>query len=692
MFGQSVTFTATVSPQIAGTPTGVVTFQDSGTSIGTGSLSAGNPDMATFTASSPVINGVGTHTITAVYAGDTNFSDSTSANFPQTVNQASTTTTVTNAVNPSVFGQSVTFTATVAAFGLGAGTPGGTVHFMDSVGDDLGTATLSGGKATASLASTTVLGSHIITATYSGDNNFLTSTSANFTQTVNQASTTTTVTNAVNPSVFGQGVTFTATVTAGSGTFDNGGTVTFSDGSTSLGTAGLSGGQATFTALSSVITTVATHTITASYSGDTNFTTSSGSVLQTVNPASTTTTVTASPNASMFGQSVTFTATVSAAGAGIGTPTGVVTFKDGGSAIGTGSLSGSTPDTATFTTSTLAVSSSHAITAVYHGDNNFTTSTSATTVTQTVNQASTTTTISSSSSNPSVFGQSVTFTATVAAAGPGAGTPTGLVTFEDAGTAIGTGSLSGGTTDAATFTTSTLAVSPTHAITAVYNGDSNFITSASTNTVPQTVNQASTSTTISSSSNPSVFGQSVMFTATVAAVGPGLGTPGGTVHFMDSVGGDLGTATLSGGKATASLASTTVLGSHIITATYSGNGNFLTSTSANFTQTVNQASTTTMVTNAVNASVYGQGVTFTATVTAGSGTFDNGGTVTFSDGSRRRWVRPASAAVMPPARRRRCTARWPRTRSRPATAATQTSRPAAAAWCRQSTRRARRRR
>ena len=77
--------------------------------------------------------------------------------------------------------------------------------------------------------------------------------------------------------MFGQPVTFTATVTAGSVTFDNGGTVTFSDGSTSLGTVALSSGQAFFTAPSPVINTVGLHTITASYSGDTNFATSSGS-------------------------------------------------------------------------------------------------------------------------------------------------------------------------------------------------------------------------------------------------------------------------------------------------------------------------------------------------------------------------------------------------------------------------------
>ena len=98
----------------------------------------------------------------------------------------------------------------------------------------------------------------------------------------------------------------------------------------------------------------------------------------------------------------------------------------------------------------------------------------------TVNQASTSTTVASSS-NPSVFGQSVTFTATVSS---GAGTPTGTVTFLDGGSPIGTGTLSGGV---ATFTTSALAVG-SHVITTSYGGDANFTGSTgSLNTNPQVV-------------------------------------------------------------------------------------------------------------------------------------------------------------------------------------------------------------
>jgi hypothetical protein len=100
--------------------------------------------------------------------------------------------------------------------------------------------------------------------------------------------------------------------------------VTFKDGATILGAAGLSAGQATFTTASLA---VASHSITATYGGDIFFKISDSTaspLTHVVNPASTTTTVASSVNPSVFGQSVTFTATVNAAAPGAGTPTGTV--------------------------------------------------------------------------------------------------------------------------------------------------------------------------------------------------------------------------------------------------------------------------------------------------------------------------------------------------------------------------------
>src|SRR5262249_618158 len=149
------------------------------------------------------------------------------------------------------------------------------------------------------------------------------------------------------------------------------------------------------------------------------------------------------------------------------------------------------------------------------------------------------TTALASSVNPSVFGQSVTFTATVTSGSPG--TPTGSVTFKDSGTTLGTGALNGSAM--ATFSTSTL-TGGTHSITGVYGGDPTLAPNPST-PLTQTVTQAATSTAVTSSANPSVFGQSVTFTANVVAVAPGAGTATGSVTFKDGAA-TLGTGVLNG--------------------------------------------------------------------------------------------------------------------------------------------------
>src|SRR5439155_552485 len=287
--------------------------------------------------------------------------------------------------------------------------------------------------------------------------------------------------------------------------------------------------------------------------------------------------VTSSANPSVFGQSVTFTATVAAVAPGAGTPSGTVTFTIDGTPQTPVALSSGT---ATLSTSSLSVGT-HTVTAAYNGDSNFNTSNStASPLTQTVNKANSTSGVSSSV-NPSVFGQAVTFTATVTATAPGTGTPTGTVTFKDGATPIGTNTLSSGQ---ATFTTSSLSVAG-HTISVVYNGDGSFNTSTSPN-LTQTVNNANTTTAVTSSANPSCFGQAITFTATVSAVAPGSGTPTGTVQFRID-GNNFGTVTLSGGSATSAATATLSAGNHIITAIYTPGSSFNTSTSPNFTQTVN---------------------------------------------------------------------------------------------------------
>src|SRR5262249_37307258 len=150
------------------------------------------------------------------------------------------------------------------------------------------------------------------------------------------------------------------------------------------------------------------------------------------------------------------------------------------------------------------------------------------TLTQTVTPAATTATVTSSP-NPAVFGQAVTFTATVNVVAPGAATPTGTVTLRDGTTALLTATLSA--TGTVMFSVSGLAVG-NRSMNAVYSGDTNFAGSTSA-TLTQAVNQGATTTAVASSLNPSTFGQTVIFTATVTPVAPAAGTPTGTVTFFD---------------------------------------------------------------------------------------------------------------------------------------------------------------
>lgn len=178
--------------------------------------------------------------------------------------------------------------------------------------------------------------------------------------------TTTSLTAVPNNITTGTSVTLTATVTGSGGTPT--GTVTFLNGTTSLGTGTLSAGVATL--LTSTLP-IGTDSITASYGGDSTFASSiSAPVIVTVTGVPTTTALTASPTTIAQGANVTLTATVTGSG---GTPTGTVTFLNGTTSLGTGTLSGGV---ATLMTATLPVGSD-SITASYGGDATFGNSVSA---------------------------------------------------------------------------------------------------------------------------------------------------------------------------------------------------------------------------------------------------------------------------------------------------------------------------
>jgi hypothetical protein len=372
----------------------------------------------------------------------------------------STTVLDSSSPNPSTFGESVTFVASVSS---PAGTPTGTVEFFNGA-IFLGNGTLVSGQASFS-ASWLAVGSHSIIAKYEGDGVYLISTSGPFSQIVNVATTTTSLLSSMNPARPKESITYTATVASQYGGAATG-TATFKDGGVAIATVALSGNQAAY---STSYPKAGLHSITATYSGDANNTESvSPPLVEQINKDyATKTVVTTSGSPSFVGGSVTFTATVKPNQGAI--PDGeLVTFYDAGTAIDTGTTAGGV---AAFATSSLSART-HTIKATYAGDATFEPSTGS--VKQVVDKYTTTTALSSSP-NPSNDRQAVTFTATVTSSGPN--TPTGKVEFKDVDKHIGSATLSGGV---ATLTT--LRLDPfagTHFITAEYIGDANSAESTS---------------------------------------------------------------------------------------------------------------------------------------------------------------------------------------------------------------------
>jgi hypothetical protein len=602
--GISITFTANVSRPDGMIPTGNVAFLDGTTTIGTVALNgAGTAVLAIATLAG------GPHIITAQYAGDANNMASVSGTVSQTVQPLATATTIAAGSNPAVAGAPLLLTATVvqsATIGSG-GAFTGTVTFSDG-STVLGSAAVSStGIATLSI-STLGVGPHGLSASYSGNANYVTSTSASLGETLVAALTTTALTSSQSPSNAGAQVTLTATVTSTGGI--PGGTVTFLSGATTLGTAALNA-----KGVASIVTTslvVGTDTLTAVYGGDPKDTGSTSSpLLQTVLVAASATTLASNANPSLSGTSVTFTAAVTTNG---GVATGTVTFSDSNKVLGTAPVNAGT---AVFSTSTLALGA-HSITAAYGGDVNDAPSTSSALNQQVLQAGGVTVT---SSANPAIAGAALSLTATISS--PQSVPVTGTVTFKDGATPLGTASV--GSTDSAVFTTTALAVGQ-HTIVAVYSGDS-LNQAATSSVLVQTVQTAGTTVTLTSGANPALAGAPLTLTSTVVGTG---GSVTGTVTFQDGTTA-LGAANLnSSGLATLSVTGLSP-GAHSIIAVYSGDPNNFSSTSPALAQSIVQ-STTIALTSSENPALALDAITFMATVSNG-GSKPPTGTVVFSEGA-----------------------------------------------------------
>ena len=327
--------------------------------------------------------------------------------------------------------------------------------------------------------------------------------------------------------------------------------------------------------------------------------------------------LTISPNPAVVGETITFTGKVVALSGTGAVATGTMTFFDGSTQLGMGTLDGTA--TATITSSSLAVGN-HTITAMYSGDANYLPETSdpVILIVQQMGGGQPTSTLLKINPNPAQVGTTVTLTAHVAG-GTGIGSMiTGTVTFYQDGVQIGTATISDGTFNTATFSTTFNTVG-TYSMTAVYGGDANFAPSVSpavSLTIVPEGQLTPTTTTLSSSATNANFGDTVTFTASVQG---GQGNPPtGTVTFLDGSS-TLGTGTLSNGVATFSTASLTI-GTHTITAQYGGDSNFLGSTSSPLTETISSGGSQTFIIS-INPAVVNvnQGSSGTAIVTVSPG-------------------------------------------------------------------------
>jgi hypothetical protein len=346
--GQSITFTATVSGSGgSGAPTGTVTFKDGSTVLGPGTLSTtGGVTTASY---STAALSAGSHTITAVYNGDSNFPTSTGS----TTQAVAALSIISLAAVATGSGHQVQVTGQV----IGDTESG---DFVSVSGVVAGETTTGAGGYFSFMGTASGLG--IVNASAENqdldDSDLVSTTLSVPAPTINNFS----VTYGANNSA-----TLTGTVSAGQ---PGGLTVSFS---------GVLSGSVTTNANGtfSYTTTASQPGVVYAQTTDVWGQQSNQAQVTLTSSPSTTTTVSSSSSTSTYGQSVTFTATVSGSG-GSGSPTGTVTFKDGSTVLGPGTLS-TTGGVTTASYSTAALSAgNHTITAEYGGDSIFPTSTGST--------------------------------------------------------------------------------------------------------------------------------------------------------------------------------------------------------------------------------------------------------------------------------------------------------------------------
>lgn len=255
-FGGTLGLSAQVS---GGTPTGNVEFRNGLIVLATVPLNGSG------VAATTIVPNAGNYSVIAHYLGDGTHLPSSSSATAFTVGKAATSLSLGSNNSPSIYGEDVTFTANVSTAAPGASPVTGSVEFRDD-GALLATVALSGG--TAALTIDTLAHdngtAHPITAVFIANANFDGSTDTALDHVVNKATPTLGLASSPNPSLFGENVTITATLSGG---LNPGGSITLLDDGTPFAAPTLAGGVATH-----VTSTLAlgVNNLTAFYGGDAN--------------------------------------------------------------------------------------------------------------------------------------------------------------------------------------------------------------------------------------------------------------------------------------------------------------------------------------------------------------------------------------------------------------------------------------
>lgn len=372
-YGQSITITAKVSDTTTGrtstVPTGSVTFIDT---VGSTVTELNNVSPVTLNSSGNavltgvVLNGVGTHTISANYSGvsSTFLASTTSGTIAVSQTAVTVAGPATQPVSVTV-GQTGSVAVTVTGTYTGSSVPSGTLSYsiLNSSGTSVlsGTATLTaatgGATATVPVPSTLAAGSYTISLAYGGDSNYQTTASATvLTLHIEQITPTITWTSS-GAITYGTSLGGLLTATASNVSNTVPGTFTY--------TATVAGGSPVAVNAGSVLG-AGTYTLTATFTptDTTTYATATNTATLTVAQAGVSATLVSSANPSIVTNPVTFTAAVISS---IGAPTGNIAFFNGATLLGTVALS---QGQAAFTTSALTLGT-QSITAVYAGDGNF---------------------------------------------------------------------------------------------------------------------------------------------------------------------------------------------------------------------------------------------------------------------------------------------------------------------------------